>query len=97
MAPYVSVYDHNHEWTDPDRPVHSQGVRLQSGDRVEIGYGSWIGTKVTIIGNVRIGRHCIIGANAVVTHDIPDYSVAVGIPARVVKRYDFNLKQWVKV
>ena len=43
-----------------------------------------------------VGRHCVIGANAVVTKDIPDYSVAVGSPARVIKSYDFTTGKWVK-
>jgi lipopolysaccharide O-acetyltransferase len=46
---------------------------------------------------VTIGRHCIIGALSVVNQDIPPYSIAVGSPAKVVKQYDFNLKQWVRV
>jgi acetyltransferase-like isoleucine patch superfamily enzyme len=46
---------------------------------------------------VTIGRHAVIGANAVVNRDIPAFSVAVGAPARVIKRYDFDLRQWVKV
>jgi len=49
------------------------------------------------LSNVTIGRHAIIGANSVVNGDIPPYSVAVGAPARVIKRYDFDLKQWVRV
>jgi len=61
-----------------------------------IGEGSWIGTKVSIIGSVRIGKHCVIGANSVVTKDIPDFSVAVGAPAKVIKRYDFERKEWIK-
>ncbi len=47
--------------------------------------------------NVTIGKHCIIGALSVVNKDIPPYSVAVGSPARVVKRFDFEKKEWVKV
>lgn len=43
-----------------------------------------------IVGNVKIGKHCVIGANSVVTKDVPDYSVAVGIPARVIK----NIKNY---
>ena len=62
-----------------------------------IGEGSWIGTNAVIIGNVRIGKHSVIGANAVVTKDIPDYSVAVGIPARVVRQFDFLTGEWKKV
>ena len=49
------------------------------GDRVSVGAGA------VIIGPVRIGSHCVIGANAVVTHDVPDHSIAAGVPARVIK------------
>ncbi len=51
----------------------------------EIGDGSWIGARVTLMPGVRIGRQCIVGAGAVVTKDIPDYAVAVGVPARVIR------------
>lgn len=50
-----------------------------------IGNDVWIGTRVIIMPGVHIGNHVIIGANSVVTHDIPDYSVAPGSPARVVR------------
>lgn len=50
-----------------------------------------------IMGNVRIGRHCVIGANSVVNRDIPDYSVAVGNPSRIVKTFDVKTGHWVKV
>lgn len=60
------------------REVHSNGP-------VYIGENVWIGDKVTILPNVTIGKGCIIAANAVVTKDIPEYSVAAGIPAKVIK------------
>ena len=63
---------------------------------VHIGDGSWLGTHVVIAGNITIGKHCVIGANSVVKHDIPDYCVAAGIPARIIKRYDFGTKSWRK-
>ena len=52
---------------------------------------------MVVVGKVRIGKHCVIGANSVVTKDIPDYSVAAGIPAKVIKRYDFEKSEWVRV
>lgn len=64
---------------------------------LSIGDGTWIGTNVVIVGNVHIGKNCVIGANSVVSTNIPDYSVAVGSPAKVVKRYNFENKQWEKV
>jgi len=52
---------------------------------------------VFVLPGVTIGRHSVVGANSVVNRDIPSYSVAVGAPARVMKRYDFDLKKWVRV
>ena len=96
IAPFVFISDHNHAFEDVTLPIKDQGIRVNEGDRVMIGEGTWIGTKTTIVGNVRIGKHCVIGANSVVTKDIPDYSVAAGIPARIIKRYDFEMKEWVR-
>ncbi len=62
-------------------PISEQGFR---GGPIEIGEDCWIGRGVIITGNVKIGRGCVIGANAVVTRDIPDYCVAVGVPAKVI-------------
>lgn len=97
IAPYVFISDHNHKYQDPDIPIKDQGIILEKNSKVIIDSGSWIGTKVTIVGNVHIGKHCVIGANSVITKDIPDYSVAVGMPCRVIKRYDFDKKEWVKI
>lgn len=61
---------------------------------VSIGDETWIGTGVVIAGTVTIGKHCVIGANSVVTKDIPDYCVAAGNPCKIIKRYSFETKQW---
>ena len=61
---------------------------------IKIGEGSWIGEKVSILAGVEIGKKCIIGCNSVVTKNIPDYSIAVGNPARVIKQYNFNRHEW---
>ena len=61
-----------------------------------IGEGSWLGEHVCVIG-ASIGKHCVIGANAVVVHDIPDYSVAVGAPARVIKKFNEDSNSWVMI
>jgi hypothetical protein len=82
IAEHVSIRDYDHEFSNPDVPIASQGFR---GGPVEIGAGSWIGRGVMITSKVRIGQGCIIGANSVVTKDIPAFSVAVGAPARVIK------------
>lgn len=95
-GPRVFISDHNHEYENPQVSVCKQGVRCREQDEVRIGSGSWLGTNVVIVGNVHIGKHCVIGANSVVTKDIPDYSLAVGSPAKVVKHYDFETDAWVK-
>ena len=52
---------------------------------VVIKKGAWVGAGATILPGVTVGKHAVIGAASVVTHDVPDYAVAVGNPARVVK------------
>ncbi|TCV84269.1 acetyltransferase-like isoleucine patch superfamily enzyme [Sulfurirhabdus autotrophica] len=64
-----------------DQPMVSPGP-------VFIGDGTWIGIGASILPNVRIGRHCVIGANAVVTRDVPDFHVAAGVPARILRKID---------
>lgn len=96
-GPHVFIADHNHNYNDPKQPIYKQGVKALKDTRVHIGAGTWIGTNAVIVGNVSIGRNCVVGANSVVTKDIPDYSVAVGIPAKVIKHYDFQRKEWIKL
>nr|WP_269205202.1 acyltransferase [Motilibacter aurantiacus] len=81
LAELVSVRDHDHDFTDPDRPIREQGVRVAP---VRIGRDVWIGAKATVLRGVTIGDGAVIGANAVVTKDVPPFAVAVGVPARVV-------------
>lgn len=57
-----------------------------------IGDETWIGTGVVIASTVTIGKHCVIGANSVVTKDIPDYCVVAGNPCKIIKRYSFETK-----
>lgn len=89
LSPNVYITDCDHEYRNIDVPVIEQGI-VQKGQAVSIGDGSYIGINTVIVGNVKIGKHCVIGANSVVTKDVPDYSVAVGIPARVIK----NIKNY---
>jgi len=93
IAPYVCIIDNSRKPGDIGRPLQEQDI--QTGP-VTIGDGSWLAYNVCILPNVRIGKHCAIGALSVVKTDIPSYSVADGAPARVVKRYDFNSGQWVR-
>lgn len=96
-GPHIFISDHNHEYANPYMAICHQGVRCSEDDKVVVGEGAWIGTNAVIVGNVRIGKHSVIGANSVVTKDIPDYSVAAGIPARVIKQYNFETKCWERI
>lgn len=68
-----------------------------SGGEVVIGDGCWIGEKVVVLPGVHIGKKCVIGAGSVVTKSVPDFCIVVGNPARVVKKYDFDMHEWIKV
>lgn len=96
LAPNVFIADTHHEYQRIDIPIMQQGITTHE-DRAIIGDETWIGINSVVMGNVTIGRHCVIGANSVVNKDIPDYCVAVGNPARIVKTYDFVAAEWVKV
>ena len=79
----VYITDQNHGYEDVSRPI---SVQTMPEKAVSIGDGSWIGHGSVVLPGSMIGNHVVIGANSVVTGSIPDYSVAVGSPARVVRR-----------
>ena len=81
---HVYITDQNHGYEDITRPISQQ---TQPERSVRIGDGSWLGFGTVVLPGARIGKHVTIGANSVVTGDIPDYSVAVGSPAKVIRRY----------
>ncbi len=83
-----------HHYEDPCRSVLEQGVEAAP---VVIGRNTYIGANCVVVAGVTIGEHCVIGAGSVVTRSLPPYTVCVGAPARPVKKYDFELKRWVKI
>jgi acetyltransferase-like isoleucine patch superfamily enzyme len=82
MGPAVRVFSENHVTSDLDRPIRAQG---QTRDVVTIEDDCWIGAGATLVAGVTIGRGSVVGAGAVVTDDLPAYSVAAGVPARVIR------------
>lgn len=90
---HVYITDQNHGYTDLTRPISQQS---QPERPVVIGNGSWLGHGTIVLPGVTIGEHVVIGANSVVTRDIPSYSVAVGSPAKVVRQYEDGTG-WVDV
>jgi acetyltransferase-like isoleucine patch superfamily enzyme len=83
------VTDGNHRYDDPDRPVPWQGFTTKGPTRV--GDNVWCGANVVVTSGVTIGERCVIGANSVVTEDIPPRSIAAGAPARVLKTIDYGV------
>lgn len=93
-ADKVYISDNLHEYQNVHMPIRFQ--KIVQKKNVVIGDGAWIGENVCIIG-ASVGKGSVIGANSVVTKSIPDYSVAVGIPAVVIKFYNKKTKKWQKI
>jgi len=81
----VYITDQNHGYEDVDRPI---SVQTMPEKPVRIGRGSWLGYGTVVLPGSDIGEHVVVGANSVVTGVIPSFSVAVGSPARVVRRFE---------
>jgi acetyltransferase-like isoleucine patch superfamily enzyme len=79
------ITDANHRFDDLSRPVTWQGFTSKGPTRV--GDNVWCGAHVVITSGVTIGERCVIGANSVVTQDLPPYSIVAGAPARVLRRF----------
>ena len=82
------VTDADHRFDDPNRPVPWQGFTTKGPTRV--GDNVWCGAHVVITSGVTVGERSVIGANSVVTEAIPPFSVAAGVPARVLRRVEFR-------
>lgn len=95
IGQHVVIQDHNHAYEDIETPIIEQGIT--EGGRIRIGEGSWIGHGAAVIcsrGELTIGRHCVVSANSVVMRSMPDYSVAFGMPATVIRQYDPETRTW---
>jgi acetyltransferase-like isoleucine patch superfamily enzyme len=88
----VTILDNLHGFENPYEPYKYQP--LQRIAPVEVSRGCWIGQNTVILPSVKIGEMSIIGANSVVTHSVPERSIAVGAPARVIKQWDEKSGQW---
>jgi len=87
---HVYITDQNHDYRDVTKPISQQSMPERS---VIIGDGSWLGYGAVVLPGSRIGKHVVVGANSVVSGDLPDYCVAVGSPAKVIKQWTAD-KGW---
>ncbi|MBD2093297.1 acyltransferase [Microcoleus sp. FACHB-1515] len=81
IASHCSIYASNHIFADRNTPIHAQGLTMKG---VTIEDDCWLGSGVRVLDGVTIGRGSVIGAGAVVTKSIPPFSIAVGVPAKVI-------------
>jgi acetyltransferase-like isoleucine patch superfamily enzyme len=89
----VYISDNSHSYVDIMKPIMFQGVTVRGP--VVIGSGTWLGENVCVVG-ASIGKNCVIGSNSVVTRNIPDFSVAVGAPAKVIKKFSHADGVWIE-
>jgi acetyltransferase-like isoleucine patch superfamily enzyme len=82
------VTDADHRFDDPEKPVPWQGFTTKGPTR--LGDNVWCGANVVITGGVTVGERCVIGANSVVTRDIPAFSLAAGAPAQVLRQIEYR-------
>lgn len=92
MADKIYIADNAHDYESLTDSIAAN--RLLNLGQVDIGDETWIGENVCIFGDIKIGKHCVIAANSVLLNSLPDYSVAAGIPAKVIKRYNPKSKTW---
>jgi len=86
IADRVFISDEDHVYADRHRPIIAQGTRYKGP--VLLKSGSWIGEGACILPGVTVGRNAIVGANAVVTKDVPDYTIVAGVPAKILRQLD---------
>lgn len=95
LSEHVYISDHSHG-VDPRHGPPLQQPLVSKGP-VRIGTCSFLGYRVCVLPGVTLGRHCVVGANSVVTRSFPDYSMLAGSPARMIKRFSLAEGQWVAV
>lgn len=92
-GPDCKIIGSDHKIANPFIPFISSGNTVNA--IIRIGANCWFGAGVTVLGNVTVGHGCVIGAGAVVLRDIPPFSLVVGSPGRIVKRFDMETDRWI--
>jgi acetyltransferase-like isoleucine patch superfamily enzyme len=84
IAPYVSIIDSDHNYDDTSKPIRFQGGTKKT---IVVENEVWIGTRSVVLPGVTLGKHCVVAAGSVVTHDVPPGSLAGGVPAKILKQF----------
>lgn len=82
IAAFCYIIAANHNFEDRSVPIRLQGYTCKG---IEIGEDCWLGAGVKVLDGVKVGRGCVVAAGAIVTKDLPDYAVAAGVPAKVLR------------
>ena len=94
LAQNVTVTGLNHNYSEVGVKIANQGVSTQP---VVIDDDVWIGAHAVILPGVTVGTHSVVAAGSIVTRSIPAYSICAGNPAKVIKQYDFEQKEWIRI
>lgn len=94
FAPHVHISDRNHGFENIHIPISRQ--KVTSKGPVVIGAETWLGFGCQVMSGVKIGRHCVIAAGAIVVKDVPDYCVVGGNPAKILKKFNQITNKWEK-
>jgi acetyltransferase-like isoleucine patch superfamily enzyme len=94
VAQHVVFSGLNHTYTDVNRPIKDQPTSFAE---IVVEDEVWIGANAVITAGVRVGKHSVVAGGSVVTKDVPPYSIVGGNPARVLKQYNAETKQWESV
>lgn len=94
MAQHVVISGLNHGYADIDVPPSDQPVVTS---KITVCDDVWIGANSVITAGVRIGKHAVVGGGSVVTKDVPDYAIVAGNPAKLIKQYNFQTKNWERI
>jgi len=94
FGPNVFICDFDHGFSSIHENMIESSLNIKG--EIIIGRNSWLGANVFVSGGVELGEHCVVAANSVVTKSFPAYSVIAGVPAKLIKQYNFEKEEWIK-
>lgn len=96
FSEYIYISDHYHG-ADPTMNISPKDQPLFSKGKVFIGENTFLGYRTTIMSGVALGKNCVVGSHSVVNKSFPDYSMIAGAPAKLIKTFNFEKKEWINV